>query len=361
MLCNKFLEKDERNFHVWNYRLTIFKMIFQYFKNNFWDFLKEELEFTLKMIKKSFSNFSAWHYRSKLITLDLGNKNLAWSSSEILDYFKDDLFYIKNAIFTDPRDQSPWNYYYWILTNVTPIFIKSFDIEKYKIKIKLSQKIPIEKFLEIKITYKTKENKLISFNDFEIKDFILENSKENQFISDVFGDNLELDFSKLINCNKDIFEKIKDLNLDDSENLFFEILINGKNINIKNQLFTDEILNLSNKICPLKNNLDFPNISFSLSNSGINKVGDFNNFSLNNHKYEHLKTFLKNQLELIEDLIKNTDGFIENAHFRKVQILTFLNYFNFDQNLNEIKTELCLLFEKSKRMKEVYKNMIEIL
>ena len=152
-LCNKFLEKDERNFHVWNYRLTIFKMIYKFFKLNFWDFLIQELEFTLKMIKKSFSNFSAWHYRSKLITLDLINKNISWSSPKIIKYFEVDLFYLKNAIFTDPRDQSPWNYYNWIIYNITPLFVKSIDKKKeennFLIKINFSQKIPILKFLKI--------------------------------------------------------------------------------------------------------------------------------------------------------------------------------------------------------------------
>ncbi len=368
MLCNKFLEKDERNFHVWNYRLTIFKMIFQFFKNNFWDFLKEELEFTLKMIKKSFSNFSAWHYRSKLITLDLVNKNLAWSSSEILDYFKNDLFYIKNAIFTDPRDQSPWNYYFWILTNITPIYIKSIETDKYKVKIKLSQKIPIDKFLEIKINCITDKNHKIPVNDnvnnnnININDFCIEESNINkQSISEIFGDELNLDFEKLFNFDGEFIHKFKDLNITNTANVCFDISINGKNIDQKSQLFSEEILKLSNNICTLKNNLDFSNINFSLNNQGIDIIVDVNTYSLNNYNYEHLKTFLKTQLEMMDDLINNTDGFIENAHFRKVQILMFIDSLKFDQNTKLIKDELLFLIEKSKRMKEVYKNMIKSL
>ena len=108
-------------------------MIFKFFQGVFYDFLTEELSFTMKMIKKSFSNFSAWHYRSKLITLDLPKKRINWSSENILNYFKEDLHYLKNAIFTDPRDQSPWNYHNWILGNVTPIILKNFKFELAKL------------------------------------------------------------------------------------------------------------------------------------------------------------------------------------------------------------------------------------
>jgi len=56
---NFFLDKDDRNFHVWNHRLTIFNMIRENFEENFAEFIKKELEFTLVMIKKNCSNFSA--------------------------------------------------------------------------------------------------------------------------------------------------------------------------------------------------------------------------------------------------------------------------------------------------------------
>jgi geranylgeranyl transferase type-2 subunit alpha len=123
-LCNLFFEKDNRNFHCWNYRLLIFKMIYQYFPENFWEFVNKELPFTINMISKSFSNFSAWHYRSKLIPLFFENKNIDWNSKEAFDFFNKDLDFITNAINTDPKDQSPWNYHYWIINNLIPIYVK---------------------------------------------------------------------------------------------------------------------------------------------------------------------------------------------------------------------------------------------
>jgi len=352
------MEKDERNFHVWNYRLTIFKMIYQYFKNNFWDFLKEELDFTQKMIKKSFSNFSAWHYRSKLITLDLVNKKISWNSEEVLEYLKEDLFFIKNAIFTDPRDQSPWNYYYWILTNITPINIKSISVEQYCLKLKLSQKIPIDKFLELRISTEGEKK-----GDECLKEFIYnESNKQKQSISDFFGDEVCLDFSKLIDSNNiELAEKLNNLQINDiNDKLDIKFTLKAREIDIKSLLFTDNNLNLSNNICPLKNNLDFAVIRLSLTKEGIIIMQNFKS-DAEIDKYNHLKNFLKNQLEMVSELIEKTDGFIEYAHLKKTQIMILIHNMKFDDNVDLINKELSLLVEKSKRNKEVYRKMIEII
>ena len=69
------------------------------------------------MIKKNFSNYSAWHYRAKLMP-KLYNKNgLEYNASYVIpfDEIKKDLETLKHAFFTDPKDQSPWNYHEWLL------------------------------------------------------------------------------------------------------------------------------------------------------------------------------------------------------------------------------------------------------
>ena len=366
-LCNKFLEKDERNFHVWNYRLTIFKMIYKFFKLNFWDFLIQELEFTLKMIKKSFSNFSAWHYRSKLITLDLINKNISWSSPKIIKYFEVDLFYLKNAIFTDPRDQSPWNYYNWIIYNITPLFVKSIDKKKeennFLIKINFSQKIPILKFLKIvkeeDLNLSINENEKNSKEEnLEISDFVKienlgnsENSEKKN--SDFFSDEIVFDFSKLL----------EDKKLEEGKKYKIKIEADN-NLDTKSNIFSDDSVYFSNKLIPLKNNLDFPIIRVTIDKNGVIVGGDYNSYKNNsencNFSYDHLKDFLNNQIVMINELIKVTDGFIENAHFRKTQIMLTQYYLCFDkENKDMIVKELNLLIEKSKRMKVVYKELLE--
>lgn len=376
-LCNKFLEKDERNFHVWNYRLTIFKMIHQFFKNKFFDFLTEELDFTLKMIKKSFSNFSAWHYRSKLITLDLVNKNILWSSPQILEYFKDDLFYLKNAMFTDPRDQSPWNYYHWIISNICPIYIKTLstssmspsDIDELIINIQYSQKMPLNDLIEIKIINLKNEVETFKVTDLSIQND-LTNDDSNTDYFEAYDDTIKIDFNIIFNQlqNKNslgvnIEEKLKKLSLSDTNsNDPLKITIGPKDLDNLSSLFSQESLSFSNKLVPLKNNIDLPKIVLTLNKMGITGIETEKSSNESNNNYDHLVEFFKSQLLFIDDLIKNTDGFIEMAHFRKVQILIAQSYLRFEtQNKKIVNDELNLLIEKSKRMKEIYRNILEAL
>lgn len=67
------------------------------------------------MIKKNFSNYSAWTFRSKLYPALNGGEQIN------LEQIKTDLELLKHAVFTDPRDQSPWNYHDWILSQALPI------------------------------------------------------------------------------------------------------------------------------------------------------------------------------------------------------------------------------------------------
>lgn len=54
------------------------------------------------LIKKNFSNFSAWHYRSKLMPI-LYEKE---ASQYLIPFekIKEDLALLKHAFFTDPKD-----------------------------------------------------------------------------------------------------------------------------------------------------------------------------------------------------------------------------------------------------------------
>ena len=55
------VENQGRNFHCWDHRRLVLKGLPED--------LKTEIQLTTKLIQTSFSNFSAWHYRSKLLNL----------------------------------------------------------------------------------------------------------------------------------------------------------------------------------------------------------------------------------------------------------------------------------------------------
>jgi len=180
-LCSEFLCHDERNFHCWNYRRFIvaaiaFSLISEnvfssdYNQSNVnididgsWGFaspsnsfsligpqialeiddsnsnyfnlitleqrrsiLETEWEFTLEKIRKNFSNYSAFHYRSIILPLILQtrieDKNLACNDiyQIILALVKEELDLVQNAIFTEPDDQSSWWYHRFIVIWASP-------------------------------------------------------------------------------------------------------------------------------------------------------------------------------------------------------------------------------------------------
>lgn len=103
-VVDKMLNADPRNFMAWNYRRYVLaSMPIQRPET-------AELAYTTRKISSSFSNFSAWHQRSKIYTS-------LWRSGQ-LDPVKsrdEELELIHNAIYTDPDDQSAWIYHRWLM------------------------------------------------------------------------------------------------------------------------------------------------------------------------------------------------------------------------------------------------------
>ncbi|KAL8621589.1 hypothetical protein ACOMHN_026260 [Nucella lapillus] len=104
-LCNLFLQYDERNFHCWDYRRFLVKR-------------SEvppsaEFDFTTSKISSNFSNFSSWHYRSKL--LPLLHPDPTQPSGVAQDVLQSECELVQNGLYTDPDDQSNWFYHKWLL------------------------------------------------------------------------------------------------------------------------------------------------------------------------------------------------------------------------------------------------------
>ncbi len=65
------------------------------------ELLKKEFDMAEGLIKKNFSNFSAWHYRSKLLPEVFPNEEAYLIP---LEKIKEDFALLKHAFFTDPKD-----------------------------------------------------------------------------------------------------------------------------------------------------------------------------------------------------------------------------------------------------------------
>jgi geranylgeranyl transferase type-2 subunit alpha len=326
-LCNKFFAKDDRNFHCWNYRVKILSLISIYFQNTFQKFIEDELKFTLEKITLNFSNFSAWLYRSKLIPIYFIQHNIKWNTKEALEFFKEDLELIKKAIYTDPKDQSPWNYLSWIITNFSPLYVKDINLDENNIlRVKYSNVFKINSLLEI----------LGKPENFEI-------------------------------LNKEEFSSEIKIQIKNIETLGDEkIVIHNKQID-KINIGIDGLSLVTNKICFTKENLTLPTVTAFKGERGkleykieMDNVQDFQ------------LEFLNSQLEVIKELIKvSQDFFIENGHAHLANLYKIFYEIHRrsckdeekekakEDKKNEIE-ELKLLQQKSKRMNTMYSSLLSM-
>ncbi|CAG8611943.1 6522_t:CDS:10 [Funneliformis mosseae] len=109
-LIGKFLEMDARNFHAWDYRRYV---TFQLSSTTKTSLTQTEFDFTTTKINQNFSNYSAWHQRSKLMPRLIKEQNLDEQEKETLVNKEFEL--VKAAFYTDPDDQSAWLYHWWLV------------------------------------------------------------------------------------------------------------------------------------------------------------------------------------------------------------------------------------------------------
>lgn len=100
-LCSKMLSMDERNFHCWNYRLWVIETLLDELAKrvkmnhpettpeDIWTnyqkkVVEDETKYAFSLINKNFSNYSAWHFRAKLLPKFENFNNIKHNTSYII-------------------------------------------------------------------------------------------------------------------------------------------------------------------------------------------------------------------------------------------------------------------------------------
>ena len=108
-LTAKMLALDERNFHCWTYRRFVARLASVP--------AEKELDFCLGKVETNFSNYSAWHYRSKLLPVVHGARDGAVGPA-YEEQLRNELTLLRSAFFTAPEDQSAWFYQRWLFSEL---------------------------------------------------------------------------------------------------------------------------------------------------------------------------------------------------------------------------------------------------
>ncbi|MBW0511563.1 hypothetical protein O181_051278 [Austropuccinia psidii MF-1] len=123
-LLERFLKIDGRNFHAWDYRRYIISKLKQQAPSS--SLNTEELNFSARQIESNFSNFSAWHYRSKLLEPEL-TQSIDQEENQQRRLIEE-LEWVRGALWIDPNDQSAWLYHRWLMSHTRNEKILSAEI-----------------------------------------------------------------------------------------------------------------------------------------------------------------------------------------------------------------------------------------
>ncbi|KAL1919759.1 uncharacterized protein VTP21DRAFT_1690 [Calcarisporiella thermophila] len=134
ILVGKMLDLDARNFHGWDYRRYIIRNM-ESTSTSQPELLRSEFDYTTQKLGQNFSNYSAWHNRSRLLPRIVEGK----SEKERREVADKEFQMVENAFWTDPADQSAWFYHLWLIWSnkesvIAPDTMDQKDIEKFNVR-----------------------------------------------------------------------------------------------------------------------------------------------------------------------------------------------------------------------------------
>ncbi|KAJ3275464.1 hypothetical protein HDV01_000291 [Terramyces sp. JEL0728] len=204
-IINYMLDLDSRNFHGWDYRRYVIG------KNV--STPEKEFEYTNTKIKQNFSNYSAWHYRSKIMPL-------VFQGNALKNQIKTDIELVRDAVFTEPKDQSAWLY-------------QRFLFGKKILNVKLERAVQKNNLLYLLFNQPVKFNKIDGAKIFnkafvcsELQILEYENIPNDvEFEAGIFvGSQLDLVSSQITVCNGEITQETLEIHFD-SQPLLNELSI----------------------------------------------------------------------------------------------------------------------------------------
>ncbi|OCF39689.1 geranylgeranyl transferase type-2 subunit alpha [Kwoniella heveanensis CBS 569] len=123
-LVEKMLDADARNFHAWDYRRYVLASLPVQRP------LSDEMRYTQGKIESNFSNFSAWHCRTKTLLAIWENEGT--SEAQVRKTKDQEFELVTQALWTDPGDQSGWLYHRWLIGAKPPLDVLEREIQNIR-------------------------------------------------------------------------------------------------------------------------------------------------------------------------------------------------------------------------------------
>ncbi|KAF8599582.1 rab-protein geranylgeranyltransferase [Ceratobasidium sp. AG-I] len=143
-IVEKMLDRDARNFHAWNYRRYALASMPESDRRS----PQSELAYTTRKIEQNFSNFSAWHQRTKVFGTIWQEHPEAEAEAK-----PEEFEFVRNALWTDPGDQSAWLYHRWLIgqgDNVETLRSEVAAIEELVEEVGTDSKWPLQALVHYK-------------------------------------------------------------------------------------------------------------------------------------------------------------------------------------------------------------------